>query len=351
MKEQQKPLKSPIIDAGLMLAQLEALGWTQDELAAKTGYQKRGLQKIASTGRTRPATAAVINTTMRTAWGSNADLKAAGRVYQDIRILQIDAGNRAPSLSSEGRGSCFAEEGRSAQESQPQTPPKPKSQLSMPLPPEASIEPPKADSDQTIQKISALLVCGGRGVYRKRDSLWDAMRSHAVSIVAFAGPQAPPRFANAMARKMRQLASDETLRGFEVYLVLDPDKTDPVQVVKKTGERARVFANQGVAEYLKVFVVEARPALNLDFMIIDDRHVAIGIKRYNDQCSPPEMGVEFRDRPELARAIMEWFEMAIRGRCYACSADWVEARARSAQETRERTQGARLRKRARSGHR
>jgi hypothetical protein len=166
----------------------------------------------------------------------------------------------------------------------------------------------------TIEK-QLTTIAGGRfldnynEVYNAGTKICSTADQHIKAIVT-SGPKAPNYFIEAIAERLKDRKKAGYNTTFQIVLVVDSQQTDLDSFEKKNAERLAVFDKYGVKDSIAVYVLDSKPTLSFDVLIVDRKHVNIGITS-SKEGKKVESAIVFENQAALASAYDEWFDNSI----------------------------------------
>jgi hypothetical protein len=182
------------------------------------------------------------------------------------------------------------------------------------------------DAQNVLSRCLGGRYLNGSEVYHSRKMLWADMETHARTVIS-GGPKAPTGYVEFFAEHLSARKKYGNEVRYDVVMVLDSESVNAEQVNSENEERREILSRYGVMDNVHVRVIETHRPLNLDILIIDERHVNIGIPTFGDSHALTS-GIEFRDQPNLAADLVSWFDAAVRAEAQRFT-DWYKLRTTS----------------------
>jgi len=159
--------------------------------------------------------------------------------------------------------------------------------------------------------VGGYRVEGDEQIYRLGALICQDMDKHIRTVLAASGPKASKAFVKAIAQRLAERQSAGVNVLFEVVLVLDGDKVDDLDRFKKENKkRIEEYEEYGAKDCIHLFILDTEEQLNFDILIVDDKHVNIGIQSFKDE-KKLESAVSFQDQPKVAQDMLSWFDRIV----------------------------------------
>lgn len=96
---------------------------------------------------------------------------------------------------------------------------------------------------------------------------------------------------------------------YQVVLACDIDQLGD-DFVKRNDERRATYAKAGVGDLVQLYILNARPAIGLDVLIVDTDHLHLSLTTSTGD-SHFQSGIVFENQPNLASVFVDWFERVV----------------------------------------
>ncbi|HEX8141426.1 MAG TPA: hypothetical protein VF553_02455 [Pyrinomonadaceae bacterium] len=145
-------------------------------------------------------------------------------------------------------------------------------------------------------------------IYRSGAKLCSLADEQIRAVVVSPGPKAPPYFIDAVIQRLKERKQAGYAVKYYVVLVLDDNQiTDLASLEKSNNERLALFERNGIRDSIKLFVLDAKPPLIFDLLVVDRKHVNIGITPTKEGKSL-ENAIIFENQPQMASKMADWFD-------------------------------------------
>src|ERR1043166_8808924 len=138
------------------------------------------------------------------------------------------------------------------------------------------------------------------------------------TVIVSSGPKAPPSFAEAVARRMKERAENGQELRFEAVLVLDSQKGIDLNAVEKSNkERLAIYDRRGVRDHIDVRVLDDPTAAvaGFDVLIVDRTLVHIGFPTSDSSKLNTsilfELPANSTPAQSLSTNLVEWFDKVV----------------------------------------
>jgi len=146
-------------------------------------------------------------------------------------------------------------------------------------------------------------------IYESAIRLCRSARRRIRTVVFATGPSAPRRYAEAICERLRQLKDAGPAGLYEVVLACDA-ATLPPQFVQANDDRLALYEKEGVRDLVKLFILDAKPSIGLDVLIVDVDHIHLALRTLQGAVDF-QSGIAFENQPKLASVFVDWFEQII----------------------------------------
>lgn len=171
--------------------------------------------------------------------------------------------------------------------------------------------------DQHLERVEHILTqsMGGQfymsyhEIYEVAKRLANTANSKIRDIIFGTGPKAPLDWVEAVARRLEGAKLAGTPIEFEVIIAIDLAQLPP-NFLQINEERFQILKRHGVRDALSVYLLDLKPAIGFDLLIIDREHISLNLTpaggKYTQRC------VVFEHQPQLASSFADCFDQLIR---------------------------------------
>jgi len=146
---------------------------------------------------------------------------------------------------------------------------------------------------------------GGREVYAETLPLVERAESKIQSVIFGIGPKAPPEWAQGVAARLRRAKKEGHPVKYEALVATDFDGIDG-DFIKRLEKRRDLYQEGGVGHLAPLNMLNMKPPLGLDIMVVDARFVAIAFAPHGGE--KVHHGLILYDHPKLAAAFSGWID-------------------------------------------
>ncbi|MEK7727931.1 MAG: hypothetical protein AAB354_05915 [candidate division KSB1 bacterium] len=171
--------------------------------------------------------------------------------------------------------------------------------------------------EQHLSIVSKLLtgsigchqLVGQNEVYGTAIRLANTAQSQIRALVIGKSTKAPPEFAEAIARKLRESKQSGVPIKYEAALVVDFEKATK-DFYDGIDRRLSTYKKFGVSDLAEIYLLDLKPPTGFDMFIVDRNHVIIGITKLSGVNSL-QQGLLFENQPAIASEFADWYDQNI----------------------------------------
>lgn len=146
-------------------------------------------------------------------------------------------------------------------------------------------------------------------IYGTTMRLCSAVQNNIKTIVFASGPKAPHRWAETVARRLRETKQSGAPAKFEVVIALDFDQL-AVDFKQNMEARNKLYERFGVFDLVSLNLLNIKPCVGFDILILDRRHVVIGFTTFTG-IRQLQSAILFENQPHIASEFADWFDQFI----------------------------------------
>lgn len=160
-----------------------------------------------------------------------------------------------------------------------------------------------------LRSLSGQHLRGSEEIYDSAIRYVSTANNRIRTIVFGRSSKAPQKWAEAVARRLKEMKLAGTPIKFEVVIAVDFQQL-PSDFQEGIDTRFKIYERHGVKELVSLYLLDIKPAIGFDILIIDREHVILSLTTLAG-ITVLQSAVAFENQPKFTSEFVDWFDQFI----------------------------------------